>query len=320
MSVACLAAGTAFAERAGESRPARAAPRLVLYLESEGPASRRLFADFVRKLDALVRPGAVQVEFFPIGDLGAAMRERLRAELAREPAAVVAVSGGAAATLRAVSADVPMVFASNADPVASGLVTDLNRPGGRQTGITSALQTFVKRIELLREAAPHARRIGVLLEKEGEPADLGLRAADHAALGDVRLEWRRAGSPGEIFEAIAGFGARGIDAWYIPYNGVAFHHGESVLAALDAARRPAVFERAKFAEGGGLLAYQHMVDDPIGRLAEMLASVLEGVPPGEIPVVRPTRFELVLNLAAARRLGISVPKALVKRADRVILD
>ena len=111
-----------------------------------------------------------------------------------------------------------------------------------------------------------------------------------------------------------------MDAWYIAYTDATSFYPQTTLKALEKAARPAIFERAKFADWGGLLAYQHTVEDPMERLAEMLSSILDGVPPGDIPVERPKRFELVLNLAAAKKLNINVPKSVIKRADRIIVQ
>lgn len=298
--------------------PRGPAPRLVLYFESEGAASRRLFAQFVAGLDARLGAGhAVRSEFVPVAEWDEGARRRVQALLERRPDAIVATSGAGASTMKSLAPSVPVVFATNGDPVAAGLVRDLNRPGGMLTGITSALPTFEKRIEILAEALPQARHVGVLMETGIRVADLDL-ADGKVTVGDrITFHWESAASEAEARATIAAASPR-VDAWYIPYNGLAFFHGEAILEALAQARRPAIFERVKFADAGGLLAYQHTVDDPAGRLAEMTASVLQGVPPGEIPVVRPQRFELVVNLEAARRLGVRLPKAVVKRADRVI--
>jgi putative ABC transport system substrate-binding protein len=274
-------------------------PRLILYVETEGAASRKLFAQFRDELAArLVDPGSVIARFVA--------------------AVVVATSGGAAALVRTLDPRIPIVFATNADPVVTGLVRDLNRPGGPQTGITSALPTFKKRIEILAEAVPSARRIGILLDQGEGPDAFGFEDRTEADLPGLTLRWREARDEAQIHDVITGTDGRSIDAWYVPYNGLSFRHGGAILEALAAARRPALFDRAKFADSGGLAAYQHTVEEPAARLAEMVAGVLAGVPPGDIPVVRPTRFELVVNLDAARRLGLTIPKPVVKRADRVI--
>ena len=296
-----------------------APPRLILYVETEGAASRKIFAQFRGELGArLADPGSAIVRFVAIADLREDDIASLRVQLARSPAAVVATSGGAAALVRTLDPRTPIVFATNADPVASGLVRDLNRPGGPQTGITSALPTFKKRIEILAEAVPSARRIGVLLDEGEGPDAFGFEDRTEADLPGLTLRWREARDEAQIHDVITGADGRTIDAWYVPYTGLAFRHGEAILEALASARRPALFDRAKFADSGGLAAYQHTVEEPAARLAEMVASVLDGVPPGDIPVVRPTRFELVVNLDAARRLGLTIPKPVVKRADRVI--
>ncbi len=226
------------------------------------------------------------------------------------------MSGGAAVPMRELAPAMPMVFFTNADPIVTGLVTDLNHPGGNRTGLTTALETFEKRLEILKEAVPRARRIGVLVDPGTPLTEFAPERATLERFG-VTLVRREAASSAEGVRAAIG-GDRSIDAWYIPYNGASYFHVETLLDALARERRAAIFERSKFADGGGLLAYQHTIDDPVGRMAEMMASVLQGVNAGDIPVVRPRRFDLVVNLGAARRLGIALPKGLVKRADRVI--
>ena len=302
-------------------RDTRIAPRaapLVLFMENDGPAGRGNYADFVRKLRARLRDEAApRLQFVPMGNSALeATRARYREALALGPAAVVVTSGSAAVLIRELAPAMPMVFFTNADPIVTGLVADLNHPGGNRTGLTTALETFEKRLEILREAVPRARRIGVLVDPGTPMTEFVLEPASLERFG-VTIVLREAASSAEGVRAAIG-GDRSIDAWYVPVNGASYFHVETLLDALARARRAAIFERSRFADGGGLLAYQHTVDDPVGRMAEMTASVLEGVNAGDIPVVRPQRFELVVNLAAARRLGITLPKGLVKRADRVI--
>ena len=302
------------------SRGSGPPPGRVLYLEHEGAPFREIYHQFERKLAAIrgaSRP--VRTQFVAVGDRPAEARARIEAQFKDPPLAVVATSGGAASLAQEISPSTPMVFFSNGDPVAQGLVADINRPGGNRTGITTALPTFEKRIEILHEAVPAARVIGVLVERADDEAEFpGVREA--SAHFGVAFRWVGVRSAEEATNAIAGREGRSIDAWYIPYNSASFLYPDAIVAALDRARRPAIFERAKFADMGGLLAYQHTVEDPAERFAEVLSSILDGVPPADIPVVRPRRFELVLNLAAARRLGLDMPKSLVKSADRVIAE
>jgi putative ABC transport system substrate-binding protein len=295
----------------------RAAP-LVLFVENEGPQYRRPFLDFERKLRArLGNAAAPRLEFVPIaGGDGEPARERFRKALARGPVAVVAMSGGGAAEpIRDLDPTMPMVFFTNADPIVTGLVKDLNHPGVSRTGITVAIDTSPKRLAILSEAVPTARRIGILVDP-GTPLIEFAESISRMKERGVSVVLREAkSSPEGVRAAIAD---PGIDAWYVPYNGASAFNQDALMEALAQARRPAMFERAKFADAGGLLAYQHVVEDGMGRMAEMLASILQGVDPGDIPVVRPQRYELVVNLQTARRLGITLPKGLVKRADRVI--
>ena len=292
-----------------------AAARLILYFESESPPARKIHARFVEALAArLTAQEAPRTEFIAI-NTGEPVAEIVRREARREPALIVATSGIVASMLKDAAPRTPLVFATNADPVATGLVRDINRPGGQCTGITSALPTVPKRMEILLEALPWVRRVGILLDPGDKPEDLVGPGQIPVPREGITFHWLSADSAAGARALIA---AAQVDAWYIPYNGVAFDHGDTVLAALAEAKRPAIFERVKFADAGGLLAYQHTVEDPAGRLASMAASILQGVAPGDIPVVRPRRFELVVNLDAARALGLTLPKSVVKRADRVI--
>lgn len=311
VAVACaIAAAAAFRTR----EPPR--ERLILYFESEGPASRKFHARFDEALQArLAGQRAARSEFVAINATNEPYVEVVRREVRRDPDLIVALSSGVALAVKDLAPETPLVFFSNGDPQTLGLVRDINRPGVPRTGITSALPTFAKRIEILSEALPSARHIGVLLESGSRPEDFHPAGGVMPTLPGLTIHWVSADSAASARAAIVG--AR-LDAWYIPYHGISFYHGDEVLAALAEARRPAIFERLKFVEGGGFIAYQHLVEDGPERLAAMAASVLQGVPPSEIPVVRPRRFEIALNLDAARELGITVPKAAVKRADRVI--
>ena len=312
-----LAAAAASALAWAMAPSPHAGERLILYFESESAPSRKIHARFVQALAARL-PAAVSTRTeFVATNTGEPLGDILRREIGRQPAVIVATSGAVAIAAKAAAAGTPLVFATNADPVATGLVRDINRPGGSSTGITSALPTFAKRLEILLEALPSARHVGVLLEAGDTPEDLDIPDRTLPRRDGLTFHWRTADSAASARSAIAAASAQ-VDAWYIPYNGIAFFHGDDVLAALAEAKRPAIFERVKFADAGGLLAYQHTVEDPADRLASMVASILQGVPPGEIPVVRPRRFELVVNLEAARVLGLTLPKSVVKRADRVI--
>ncbi|MGE5615722.1 MAG: ABC transporter substrate-binding protein [Bacillota bacterium] len=298
----------------------RAPPeRDVIFMDQDAPIFRANFESFKRHLAALMTDPGLRFEYFVPGDLGPEFRARIARRLDEKPALVVTTSTGATRLVHELSPSTPIIFGSNADPVEAGLVADLNRPGGNSTGITQALPSFGKRIELLVEAVPSARRIGVLVDRDEDEAAFP-EARDVAARLGVTLRFIGAMGGEESLRSAVFARGRDIDAWYVPYNGVSFFNSEAVIHTLDKARKPAMFERARFADMGGLMAYQHTVEDPGERFAVAAAQILRGVPPGEIPVVRPRRFELVINLATARRLGIDMPKPLVKAADRVIAE
>ena len=296
--------------------------KLILYFENEGEVPRKLYSEFLSKVEnlGLNRKYRLATEFVAVSDLdSAALRSLMRDQLGRLPAAIIATSAESAEIARDLTTKIPIIFASNSDPVQLGLIHDILRPGKNLTGFTSVLPTFGKRIEILKEAVPSIRRVGVLLEGSWilGSAELG-DAVKFAALHGLSLHWFTADSESELVAAIAGPQGQLMDAWYVAYTDATFSYPKTILNALEKAGRPAIFERAKFADWGGLLAYEHTIEDPMGRLAEILSSILDGVPPGDIPVERPKRFELVLNIATAKKLSISVPKPVIKRADRII--
>ncbi len=300
--------------------------KLILYFESEGEASRKLYAEFLREIDrlGLNHKYGLTTEFIPLGNADSALdsavlKRLMRDQIQRHPAAIIATSPEPAEAARDLTTEIPIIFASTIDPVQIGLINDILHPGKNLTGFTSVLPTFGKRIEILQETVPSIRRVGVLIEENwvlgsAELADV----LKFVGLHGLSLHWFTADSESEIVAAITGPQGQLMDAWYIPYTSAAYFYPKTILNALEKTGRPAIFERAKFADRGGLLAYEHTIEDPMGRLAEILSSILDGVPPGDIPVERPKRFELVLNIATAKKLNISVPKAVIKRADRVI--
>jgi putative ABC transport system substrate-binding protein len=298
------------------------AERRIMYTDQEGPPFRAIYESFERKLRSLTTASdpPLKFEYFVAGEGGEQTRARLSERLRADPPyIVVTTSFRTTAMMKEIAPSTIVVFGSNGDPVAAGLVADLNRPGGNLTGFTQALPSFAKRMELLKEAVPAARRIGVLVD-DASDADWNPEWAQVAGKLGVSLRFIGVQGGADAVRAAILERGRDVDAWYVPYNGASFFNTDALLDALRVARRPAIFERGRFADLGGLMAYQHTVENPGERLAEAAAQILHGVPPGEIPVMRPRRFELVVNLMTARQLGLDLPKPLVKAADRVITE
>jgi putative ABC transport system substrate-binding protein len=246
----------------------------------------------------------------------------MAAELVRRPAAVIAAISGTPSALaaKAATASIPVVFAIGGDPVAAGLVTSLNRPGGNVTGVTfftAPLST--KRLEIVRELAPKAKTIGVLVNPNNPPSVLESRVVPNAAqaigLHPVVLN---ASTAGQIDDAFAEIVQQRIGGLYVSADPLFFSQRRKVASLAAQHVVPAVYADREIAEAGGLISYGSSRSDAYRQAGIYTGRVLKGEKPGDLPVVLPTRFELVINLKSAKALGLDVPPMLLARADEVI--
>jgi len=301
----------------------RGSQRTILYVDADSEAVKASIAKFEAALERrgiTARHGVsvrhVAVDVFKREEAV----QRISAALRDRPALMIATSSESAAIARDVTSDVPIVFGSYQDPVRLGLVRSLADPGGNLTGFTFFVPVDLKRLELLREIAPGARRLGIVIdhwwmdETDGQTI---LRAAK-ANLGfDGRVFLMEKREDLRLLETPA---ARQVDAWYVPPTTLPFEHPGELVRALAGLNKPVMFPTARFAQAGGLAAYQpnQSIDEALDLFARLSGLILDGVAPGTIPIERPKSFELWLNVAEARRLGTPFPDALLKRADRVI--
>jgi len=318
-----LATIAAFAADAQVSRRLTPSERVVLYLDADSPLVTESIARFEAALDrrGISRRYHVTVLHVAVDvfDRQEAAR-RVAAALQERPAVIIATSSESAGIARQATSKIPIIFGSHQDPVRVGLVRSLADPGANLTGFTSSAPIDMKRLELLHELAPRARRLGIIVDRWWMDETDG-----HAILRDARA---RLGFEGKVFlmekpedlrqlDTAAG---RAMDAWYVPPTTLAGEHPLAVLRALNSLQKPVVFPAARFADAGGLAAYQprQSLDDALDLFAKLAGLVLDGIPPGRIPVERPNSFELVVNAQEARRLAIPLSDAILKRADRVI--
>ena len=249
----------------------------------------------------------------------------LAAELVALKVDVIFVGGGTRVTLGAMQATktIPIVFTGVGDPVESGLVTNLARPGGNVTGFSSLGPELVgKRLELLKQAVPGVDRVAVLWL----PGALGdrtdkdmLTGADAAAraLG-VRLQFVEARGPAEFARAFSDMSsARAGALTVLPSNRFLREHRRLVDLAAEN-RLPAVYTSREFVDAGGFMSYGPNVADLFRRAATYVAKILKGAQPGDLPIEQPTKFDLVINLKTAKALGLTIPPSLLQRADQVI--
>jgi len=247
----------------------------------------------------------------------------LAADLVGRRVAVIAALGAHPPILaaKAATATIPIVFIAGDDPVRSGLVASLARPGGNLTGVNIlSLELVAKRLELLRELVPAATRVAVLVNP-GNPdnVEVTLRGVAQAArtMG-LQTDVFNAASSGEIDTAFATLMRDRPDAVYV--GGNPLFSGRRVQLALLAARNavPAIYGGREYVDAGGLIGYGASTADAYRQVGVYVGRILKGAKPEEMPVVQASKFELVINAQTAKLLGLVVPHALLARADVVV--
>jgi putative ABC transport system substrate-binding protein len=246
----------------------------------------------------------------------------LAAELVRIRISLLAVPAGdtAARVAKQATSTIPVVFIIGGDPVQSGLIASLNRPGGNLTGVTIfTLVLAEKRLELLRDLVPNGRLFGVLINPANINAQNDTRILTEAArkLGlDIALQ--QASTPDDIDRAFAAFAEQKVAAVLVhsdPY----FVNRRDQLAALAARYSlPASYGLREHTVAGGLISYGTDLTQAYHQVGVLAGRILKGEKPGDIPVEQPTKIQLVVNLKTAKALGIDVPASIQVRADEVI--
>jgi putative ABC transport system substrate-binding protein len=258
---------------------------------------------------------------FPALGMGPAA-EAARELLALNADALLTCTTGVTKGAQAATSTVPIVFAWVADPVLSGIVASFARPGGNTTGVTNRfIELTNKRLELLRQLLPGARKIAMLAGY----FDIVLHSYRDTAQKTAKrlgfeLVWREAGGTGWS-DAIRASAASGIDAalMLIPF-GVFGMRQTAEEAVISAARHrfPVIYADVESVDLGGLISYATNLRADLGRAADLVAKVLRGAKPRDLPVDQAARFELAVNLSAARAIGLKIPHSILIRADRVI--
>jgi putative ABC transport system substrate-binding protein len=290
-----------------------------------GPNTRSGASDWVAALAQRLRElGWIEGRTVTIEYRWAEGREERLAEIAAEFVRLkvdVIVTSGTPAVMASKQATsvIPIVFAAVSDPVGTGLVASLARPGGNVTGLANQTSdTAGKKLELLREAVPGLRRLAVMANV-GNPAsvlDMGEAQATARALGleVTTSEIRRAEDISPAFDALKGRA----DALYVCVDPLVNTHRIRVNTLALAARLPTMHGLREYVEAGGLMSYGPNLPDLLRRAADYVDKILRGVNPGDIPVEQPTKFDLIINLTTAKALGLEVPPTLLARADEVI--
>jgi len=238
----------------------------------------------------------------------------------RDIAAIFAVGNVATHAARAATASIPIVFVTGDDPVVIGLVPNLNRPAGNVTGVsTRAGMLPTKRLELLHELIPRATTIAMLVNPDNANAQGDLTDAQIAAqsLGLSLLAVRAAGA-NEFASAFATIAQKGAGGILVNTDSFFTAEREHLVALASQHRIPAIFSWREFAESGGLMSYGASMTDAYRQGGIYVGKILHGSKPVDLPVVLPTKFELVINLNTAKALGLAVPPMLLALAEEVI--
>jgi putative ABC transport system substrate-binding protein len=240
-------------------------------------------------------------------------------EFVRAKVDVIVTGGNGIAAVKQATTTIPVVFAVALDPVGSGLVDSLTRPGGNVTGLSLQGPDLAgKRLELLREVVPGARRVAIMVDTGYAAAEKELAQVEAAArtlsFETALLEIRRAQDIAPRFD---GLNER-VDVLYVVADALVSSNAVAISNLALAAHLPTIFGIRGGADVGGLMSYGPTLSDLFRRTAELVDKILRGAKPGDIPVEQPTKFELVINLKTAKALGLTVPPTLLATADELL--
>ena len=320
-----LALGTLAVPHLAPAQPARKVYRIGILgslsatSDMVGPQPRSPFVNEL--LRGLRELGYVYGQHFvtePRGTEGKPERyPTLVAELVRLQVDVIVAPGPALPVLKQATATIPIVMAAALDPVAEGLVQSLGHPGGNFTGLSlQSVETTGKRLELLKELVPTAALVAVLWDRT---ALLQWQAAEAAARERgwklLSLEIRDAGEIERTFRAATDARA---GALLVFASGVLSPHARRVAELAARSRLPSMYGVRPFVDAGGLISYSADLIEIWRRAAVFVDKILKGAKPADLPVEQPTKFELVVNMRAAKALGLTIPPSILLRADQVI--
>jgi putative tryptophan/tyrosine transport system substrate-binding protein len=246
----------------------------------------------------------------------------MASELVRAPVTVLAASGGTAVARAAKSATttIPIVFTTADDPVATGLVASLNRPGGNLTGVSVISGVLgAKHVELLHELVPSAKLIAVLVNPHSPSAEIQLKdAQDAASRIGVKIMVLKASTEPEIDSAFATVLQEHAGGMIVVADPFFFLRREQFGALAARHAVPTIHSFREYVTAGGLMSYGTSLSDGYRQMGLYVGRILKGEKPADLPIVQPTKFEMVINLVAAKALGLTVPNSLLVAADEVI--
>ena len=306
-------------------RAARGQQRMpvLAYMSAGTPAGREKFVAAFREglaQDGYVDGKNVAIEFHWGGDDYTRLPD-LAIEVARRQVDVIATAQlPSAVAAKAATSTVPIVFLIGDDPVKYGLADSFNHPGGNSTGVSMLVAGLVsKRFELLSELVPDAAVIAVLVNPTNQNAVTELRELEEASrAGKRRLHVFKPSTQAEIDSAIAAVREADDKAVVIGADPYFLNRRAQIVALAARYAVPAIYEWREFVELGGLASYGPSLVDSQRQFGRYAAMILQGKSPADLPIIQPTKFELVINMKTAKALGLTIPQSILVRADEVI--
>jgi putative ABC transport system substrate-binding protein len=233
---------------------------------------------------------------------------------------VVTSGGSAAVAAKRASSKIPIVMASGTDQVSLGLASSLPHPGGNVTGVSTLNSDLTaKRLELLRETVPKISRVAVVWHTDNPPSAPAVRDLE-TATASSRIGFQSFGvaSTSDMSDAFAAMSRDRVDAVLVINAPFIYAERSTISDLAKKYKVPAMYSAAEYVEAGGLISYGPSYPDMFRRAAVFVDKILNGANPGDMPIEQPTTFEMVVNLRTARSIGVSIPPALLARANRVI--
>jgi ABC-type uncharacterized transport system substrate-binding protein len=307
-----------------EAQQPKKVPRIGFLSAPSSSSDRERVEAFRQGLRELgyVEGQNVFVEYRYVGGKADESSNKLAAELVRLRVDLIVAGGGSglARAVKETTKTIPIVMTGGSDPVGAGLVASLARPGGNITGLTAiAAELAGKRLELLKETLPRLTRVGVLWNPTDQGSAQGLKEIEIAAptLGlDVQsLQVRSPSNFESAFKAAIAGQARALQ---VLGSGLINSHRSRIIEFATESRLPTMFADAALVQAGGLMSYGPNAPDLYRRAATYVDKILKGAKPGNLPVEQPKKFEFVINLKAAKEIGLTIPPNVLARADKVI--
>jgi putative ABC transport system substrate-binding protein len=290
----------------------------VAVIDDTGVRGWRVFWEELRRLGDIEGQN-VSVERYSAEGRHAGYSDLAREVVGRRPEVIVAVTDAIAQAVRAATGTTPIVWIGG-DPMLAGLGTSLAHPGGNVTGVTvfAGVEIFGKRLQILKEAVPAASKVAWLTTRTSVGLDEPLREAARRLEISVLDMVLREAIPSEVQRLFAEIAEERPDAIMVNSHGDLLAHRQLIVELAEKNRLPAIYPWREYMDAGGLMAYATDLVELFRRMADDVHQILNGAKPADIPIYQPTKYEFLINLKAAKTLGLTIPPSLLARADEVI--